>query len=96
VFAGHVNNARTTAGVFSNLSKLSIGDYVTLLDENGKSLVYQVSAKAEYPADEAPASEIFANTGPSKIILITCEGEWVPAQRTFEKRLVITAIPSYR
>lgn len=96
VFAGHVNNARTTSGVFSNLSKLSIGDYITVVDENGKSLVYQVSGKAEYPADEAPAAEIFANTGPSKIILITCEGEWVPSERTFEKRLVITALPSYR
>lgn len=96
VFAGHVNNGLTTSGVFSNLSKLEIGDYITVINAEGKSLVYQVSGKAEYPADEAPAAEIFSTEGPSKIVLITCEGDWVPAQRTFEKRLVVTAVQSFR
>lgn len=95
-FAGHVNNALTQAGVFSNLSKVDIGDYITLSDAQGKTLVYVVSAKNEYPADEAPAAEIFRTNGPSKIVLITCEGEWVPAERTFEKRLVVEAVPAYR
>lgn len=96
VFAGHVNNALTTAGVFSNLSKVEIGDYITVTDENGKSLVYQVSEKTQYPADEAPAAEIFTTTGSSKIVLITCDGDWVASERSFDKRLVVTAVQSFR
>ena len=95
VFAGHVNNGLTTAGVFAPLSKVAIGDYITLADKEGKALVYKVSALDQYPADEAPAASIFTTTGPSHIVLITCDGDWVPAQKTFDKRLVITATPMY-
>jgi sortase A len=96
VFAGHVNNALTTAGVFMHLEKLSIGDYVTVADTEGKTLVYKVKAIDQYKVDEAPAASIFAATGPSQLILITCDGEWVQSERTFDKRLVITAVPAYR
>ena len=63
---------------------------------NGHTLVYKVTAIDQYPADEAPAASIFAKTGPSQLILITCDGEWVPAQKSFDKRLVITAKPAYQ
>lgn len=96
VFAGHVNNALTTAGVFGHLNQVHLGDFVTVADKDGHTLVYRVTAIDQYPADEAPAASIFAATGPSQLILITCDGEWVPAQKTFDKRLVITATPAYR
>ena len=95
VFAGHVNNALTRSGVFENLAKVRTGDYVTVSDAQGKSLVYKVSDIASYPANEAPAASIFATSGPSQLVLITCDGDWVSAERTYEKRLVIFAKPAY-
>lgn len=94
VFAGHVNNALTKAGVFAHLSQVYLGDYVTVSDKDGYTMVYKVTAIDQYPADEAPAASIFADKGPSQLVLITCDGDWVPAQKTFDKRLVITAVPA--
>ena len=96
VFAGHVNNALTKSGVFAHLTQLHLGDYVTVSDKDGHTLVYKVTAIDQYPADEAPAANIFAAQGPSQLVLITCDGDWVPAQKTFDKRLVITATPTVR
>jgi LPXTG-site transpeptidase (sortase) family protein len=96
VFAGHVNNALTKSGVFEHLSQVHIGDYVTVEDGSGHSLVYKVMAIDQYPWNEAPAQSIFATTGPSQLILITCDGEWLKSERTYDKRLVVTATPAYR
>lgn len=96
VFAGHVNNALTKAGVFGHLSQVHLGDYVTVADKDGRTLVYKVTAIDEYPADQAPAASIFAATGPSQLVLITCDGDWVSSQKTFDKRFVVTAVPAYQ
>lgn len=96
VFAGHVNNALTKAGVFAHLAQVHLGDYVTVSDKDSHTVVYKVTAIDQYPADEAPAASIFAAQGPSQLVLITCDGDWVPEHKTFEKRLVITATPTVR
>lgn len=92
VIAGHVNNAIfTRPGVFEHLSSINIGDEVTLSDTSGRSLSYKVTDIEQYPADTAPAAAIFATTGPSQVVLITCDGDWVQSDHSFDKRLVVFA-----
>jgi LPXTG-site transpeptidase (sortase) family protein len=91
VFAGHVDNALTTSGVFEHLSQVSVGDYITVSDAAGKTLIYKVVSTNAYPVEEAPAADIFATSGPSQLVLITCTGEWVPGERQFSERLVVLA-----
>jgi LPXTG-site transpeptidase (sortase) family protein len=91
VFAGHVNNALTSAGVFAHLSEVKMGDYVTVLSKDGTTLVYMVTQINEYPASEAPAKEIFTTQGPSQLVLITCDGDWVADAHSFDRRLVVVA-----
>ncbi|MDB5225140.1 MAG: sortase [Candidatus Adlerbacteria bacterium] len=95
VMAGHVNNALTEAGVFAHLSQIQKGDYVTVSDAAGRTLVYQVAELRLFDADEAPAASLFATSGPSQLVLITCEGEWIESERGFDKRLVVIAKPAY-
>lgn len=94
VFAGHVNNGLMSAGVFANLSKAAKGDYVTVSDADGRTKIYRVQSVTEYPADSSTEA-LFAATGPSQLVLITCDGDWVPAHKTFDKRLVVVATPAY-
>ncbi len=94
VFAGHVNNALLKPGVFEHLSQVVVGDYITVEDKEGKTLVYRVSSVTEYPANAATDS-IFATSGPTQITLITCDGDWVPSKKTFDKRLVVVAKAAY-
>jgi len=91
VIDGHVNNALTKAGVFQHLSSVKLGDMIIVSDSSGHALNYKVTDIEEYPADTAPAASIFATTGPSQVVLITCDGDWVPADKTFSARLVVFA-----
>lgn len=95
VFDGHINNALTQAGVFEHLSQIDKGDYVTVSDTEGHTLVYEVVEVTLYSPDEAPLHKIFATSGPSRLVLITCEGEWVQDERQFDKRLVVIARPVF-
>ena len=94
VFDGHVNNALTQSGVFSNLSKVQKGDYVSIADAKGKTLVYQVS-ETKVLTPEADTAVLFATSGPQQIVLITCDGEWVQDEHQFSERLVVIAKPAY-
>lgn len=94
VFNGHVNNALTKAGVFQHLSQIKKGDYVTVSDTAGKTLVYQVSEVTLYDTTASTAS-LFSKTGPSQLVLITCDGDWLEDERSFSKRLVVVAKPAY-
>jgi len=95
VMDGHVNNALTLPGVFANLGKLQKNDYITVSDAEGKTLIYRVTEVKSVPADGAPADSIFTKNGPSQLVLITCDGEWVQSERTFEKRLIVFAQLAY-
>lgn len=91
VFAGHVNSSLGLPGVFTDLSKVRVGQKVEVLGEDGERYTYEVERVTEYNLSSAPLTEIFANTGPSKLVLITCEGEWDKEARTYNKRLVVVA-----
>lgn len=95
VFDGHVNNALTKAGVFGHLSQVRKGDYVTVSDAGGHTLVYEVSEVSLYDTAQAPLERIFTKTGPSQLVLITCDGEWVQDEHEFDKRLVVVARLAY-
>lgn len=91
VIDGHVNNALTTAGVFEHLSQIALGDTITVLNASGTQMDFVVTKIEEIPADSAPAASIFATSGPSQLVLITCDGAWVQSAKSFDKRLVVFA-----
>ncbi len=89
VFAGHVNNALTKAGVFEHVSDLKIGDTVFVTEDSGYSLSYYVTGIENYTNANAPLVDIFSVSGPSGLVLITCAGDWDPRARSYDKRLVV-------
>jgi LPXTG-site transpeptidase (sortase) family protein len=91
VFAGHVNSRAGLPGVFKNLSKIKKGDTVTVTGGDGASLTYEVESITTYTEGNAPLEQIFTTTGPSNLVLITCEGDWDEATATFDKRLIVVA-----
>ncbi len=91
VLAGHVNNALGLAGVFEHLNQIKIGDTVKVFDAEGKQLAFIVEKINNYPRLDAPLEEIFATTGPARLVLITCDGDWSAQARSYEKRLVVVA-----
>lgn len=90
VFDGHVNNVLTSAGVFEHLDQVRLGDQIIIYGQEG-GLIYRIDRLEVYAVDHAPVEEIFTPTGPSRVVLITCDGAWDQGKKTFDKRLVIYA-----
>ena len=91
IFAGHVNNALTKGGVFEHLSQIAIGDSIAVANALGRTLTYRVTETHSYPADNAPLSSIFTGSGPSRVILVTCDGDWEAQTHSFTRRFVVFA-----
>ncbi|MDQ5955435.1 MAG: hypothetical protein QG621_438 [Patescibacteria group bacterium] len=91
VFAGHVNNALTKAGVFEHLDHIALGDVIVVSDAYNKTLRFAVTDIEDYPTATAPLNTIFATSGPSQIVLITCAGDWDPRAKSYDHRLVVFA-----
>ncbi len=94
VFAGHVNWAGRT-GPFAELWQDGPGDVITIKDNSGTSWRYQVTQvltlnKSQLP-QQAPA--LFAPSGPPRIVLATCGGEWVPSKQSYADNRVLVATP---
>ncbi|HYS41259.1 MAG TPA: class F sortase [Pseudonocardiaceae bacterium] len=94
VFAGHVNWAGKT-GPFAELWQDKPGDIVTLRDNSGVEWRYQVTQVLTLNKDQLPpqAPTLFASTGPARIVLATCGGEWLSGTQTYADNRVMVATP---
>ncbi len=90
VFAGHVNNALTKAGVFEHLGNVAVGEKI-IAEGKEATLTFEIVRIEDYTQDDAPLPLIFAKEGPSGVVLITCAGEWDAHARAYDKRLVVFA-----
>jgi len=89
VIDGHVDNGLSLAGVFKHLVDIKVGDDVYVQEEDGSKLHFTVTDVETYPYENAPNEQIFEQTDAARLNLITCEGVWVPAGRTYDHRLVV-------
>jgi hypothetical protein len=94
VFAGHVNWAGVT-GPFAELWDDGIGNVVTIRDNSGAAWRYRVTQvltlnKTQLP-QQAPA--LFSASGPPRIVLATCGGEWVQSKHSYADNRVLVAVP---
>jgi LPXTG-site transpeptidase (sortase) family protein len=92
IIAGHLNNSLGLSGVFEQLSTIQLGSEIIVSGE-GREIRYIVREMHVYGANDAPASAIFSASGPSRLILITCDGAWDAGVRSYDKRLVVVAEP---
>jgi LPXTG-site transpeptidase (sortase) family protein len=91
VIAGHYGIKNGGASVFDELYKLRKGDTLHIEDDKGATIPFVVRESRRYDP-EADASEVFgSNDGKSHLNLITCEGAWDNAQKSYPYRLVIFA-----
>jgi hypothetical protein len=94
VFAGHVNWAGVT-GPFAELWQDSVGAVVTVRDNSGKQLRYRVTQVLTLNKSQLPqqAPTLFAPTGPQRIVVATCGGEWVGGSLGYADNRVLVAMP---
>ncbi|WP_410675614.1 class F sortase [Amycolatopsis sp. cmx-4-68] len=95
VFAGHVN-WRGATGPFAELWNAKIGGPVTIVDGAGKTWRYHVSQLLTVHKNDLPAraDDLFGQSGPHRVVLVTCGGRWVGGSDGYEENRVVVADPS--
>lgn len=93
VLAGHVDTAEQGLGAFHRLREVSLGSVVNVVDEQGRSLDYEVVGKQTVTKQALPVDEIFARDGQHLLVLITCGGPFQPELKSYRDNVVVTAVP---
>lgn len=91
VIDGHVDNGLGLDGVFKHLGDIQVGDDLYVRTKSGATLRFAVSDIQDYPYQQVPTDLIFNQKDGSRLNLITCEGNWVAGDKTYDKRLVVFA-----
>jgi sortase (surface protein transpeptidase) len=89
VIDGHLDRPGGYPAVFWRLRDLHVGNEVVVVDTQGETQHFRVTAIAYYPPQSAPIQEIFANQSGKYLNLITCAGDWIPSQHQTTLRLVV-------
>jgi sortase A len=92
VLDGHVDNGGSTPGPFKHLRDLKIGDDIYVTMSSGKILHYKVTVSDAYPLNKFPGEMVFHQTGDKYLKIITCHGKFVPSLKTYNERLIVTAV----
>ncbi|PJC30453.1 class F sortase, partial [Candidatus Roizmanbacteria bacterium CG_4_9_14_0_2_um_filter_39_13] len=87
IIAGHFDGKNGEKGVFTDLDKLKKGDQITIKDTNGASFVFIVREIRIY--DPGYANSVFSASESAHLNLITCDGVWDGAKKSYDKRLVV-------
>lgn len=93
VLSGHVDSASQGAGPFARLGELAEGDIVTVVDDTGASHDFTVLSREEWSKSEVPLDRIFDRGGSSRLVLITCGGDFDADAGHYEDNIAITAVP---
>jgi len=83
---GWVNGVQAT---FDNLYKLTIGDMITYINEQGQTSTFLVRNLKIYNKDDNTSSVFSTNDSLAHLNLITCAGAWNEDETTYSERLVI-------
>lgn len=86
VFSGHVSS-RNAGNVFRDLYKVQLGDQLEIHTADA-SFIYEVTdVRLVLPTE----TSVMNPTLDARATLITCAGEWIPTERAFSHRLIVTA-----
>lgn len=89
VISGHIDGKNGEAGVFTNLHKLKAGDKLYIEDDSGTTSAFVVRESRTY--DPGYAEEVFSLNNDVHLNLVTCDGVWDGAKKSYSKRLVVFA-----
>lgn len=89
VIAGHEGWKDGIVASFDNLYKLKVGDQVYVQDNHGVTTAFVVRRIGLYGQHGNAANVFSSNDGKAHLNLITCEGTWNAAEKSYSNRLVV-------
>lgn len=93
VLAGHVDSRAYGLGVFAELTRARRGDVVALGTGDRWARYRVVSLRRVPKARLAADTDAFDQSGPARLVLITCGGAFDPATHRYADNVVVVAEP---
>jgi LPXTG-site transpeptidase (sortase) family protein len=93
VIAGHVDSDTDGIGFFARLLRIKVGDTVTLGGDSHWLKYRVMSVKKVARMALATQSQAFEQTGPHRLVLITCTGDFHRNRGGYDSNLVVVAKP---
>jgi LPXTG-site transpeptidase (sortase) family protein len=93
VIAGHVDSDTDGIGFFARLLRIKVGDTVTLRGDSHRLKYRVTSVKRVARKALATQSQAFEQTGPHRLVLITCTGSFHRDRGGYDSNLVVVAKP---
>lgn len=90
VILGHVDSDSGPA-VFYRLRSLARGDLIYVRLSDGTRVRFAVDSVATYPNDEFPATKVYRADGPSRLVLVTCGGNYDASRGGYQANVVVSA-----
>lgn len=93
VMAGHVDTLEDGIGPLAALASARPGEAVVVTMPSGRRVDYVVDSIESFDRRALP-DEVFSRTGPPRLRLITCGGEFDPDRGGYQQNVVVTAVPA--
>jgi LPXTG-site transpeptidase (sortase) family protein len=93
VIAGHVDSATEGIGFFARLLRVKAGDTITLRADSHKLKYRVTSVRTVAKKALATDSQAFRQTGPHRLVLITCTGNFHRDRGGYDSNLVVVGKP---
>ena len=93
VIAAHVDSLRYGLGPFARFADAPAGTEIMLQTADGTTHRYAVESVQSTGKPDVPWTTIFDRTGPSRLTLVTCGGEFNYTTRQYQSNIIVTAIP---
>lgn len=93
VIAGHVDSATDGIGFFARLLRIRKDDRISLAGDGHRARYEVVEVRSVAQEALASDSRAFDQSGPHRLVLITCTGRYSPERRAYERNLVVIAAP---
>ncbi len=93
VIVGHRDGRNYGVGAFYDLGRLGIGDPISVTNEAGTQITYQVTGVESINKAKLPLRELFRETGEETLTLISCIGYFEPGVG-YDANIIVSATPS--
>jgi hypothetical protein len=93
VVVGHVDSAIQGKGAFFKLQDLGPGATIDVEVHRTRWMSFRVVARRMYTKGKVPAF-VFARSGPSMLVLVTCGGSFDWSTRRYADNVVVFAVPN--
>ncbi|MCW2528114.1 MAG: peptidase sortase [Pseudonocardiales bacterium] len=91
VIDGHIDSAEEGLGALAEITRLRSGDTVLIDTDTSTTLTYRVYAAGVYPKVDGLPAEIFNDSGPPRLVLISCGGQFNHATHSYENNVAVFA-----